>query len=493
MKDLRERTIRGGFARICAQAANFVLRIGSLMVLARLLDPHDFGLIGMVTALTGILNLFRDFGLSTAAVQRATVTEEQISTLFWINILVGAILTVITVALAPAVAAFYHEPRLVAVTAVLALGFLFNAGGVQHEAVLLRQLRFTALAALGIVSLVVSIAVGIGMAISGYRYWSLVGMALAAPIVSTLGMWLIAAWVPGMPRQQIGIRSMIHFGGTVTLNGLVVYVAYNLEKVLLGRYWGADVVGIYGRAYQLSNIPTENLNSSIGSVAFSALSRLQDEPQRLKSYFLKGYSLVLAFTLPITILCGLFANDAIFVLLGPKWRDAAPLFRLLAPTILIFAMINPFAWLLYAMGMVKRSLKIALVIAPLVIAGYVIGLPYGPKGVALGYSAAMLLWLFPHIIWCIHGTMISFRDILQTLNRPLLSGIAAAAPPFILQFLYGPLLSPLPRLLVGVTLFVSTYMLMLLQVMGQKTFYMDLIRGLVRRSSVQDQPLVSVL
>src|SRR5579864_9514000 len=108
MKDLKQRTIRGGAAKFCSQGANFVLRIGSLMILARLLDPKDFGLVGMVTALTGVLNLFRDFGLSAAAVQRASVTDDQISTLFWINILVGAVLTLLLVAAAPLVATFYH-------------------------------------------------------------------------------------------------------------------------------------------------------------------------------------------------------------------------------------------------------------------------------------------------------------------------------------------------------------------------------------------------
>src|SRR5271167_2878081 len=112
MKDLKERTIRGGLARLCAQAANFSLRLGSLMVLARLLGPKDFGLVGMVTAFTGVLSLFRDFGLSSAAVQRTTVTEEQISTLFWINVLVGLLLALVAVAMAPAIAAFYHEPEL---------------------------------------------------------------------------------------------------------------------------------------------------------------------------------------------------------------------------------------------------------------------------------------------------------------------------------------------------------------------------------------------
>src|SRR5215831_11865633 len=122
MQDLKAKTIRGGVARLCAQGANFVLRIGSLVILARLLNPNDFGLVGMVTAFTGLLTLFRDFGLSSAAVQCAIVTEEEISTLFWLNIMLGALLTVIALVMAPAIAAFYHEPQLFGVTAVLAAG-----------------------------------------------------------------------------------------------------------------------------------------------------------------------------------------------------------------------------------------------------------------------------------------------------------------------------------------------------------------------------------
>jgi PST family polysaccharide transporter len=491
MKDLRQRTIRGGFARLCAQAANFLLRAGSLMVLARLLDPKDFGLVGMVTAFTGVLSLFRDFGLSSAAVQHTTVTEEQSSTLFWINLLVGALLGLIAVAMAPIIAAFYHERRLIAVTVVLAAGFLFNAAGVQHSALLQRQLRFTALAVIGVVSLITGTAIAILGAKAGYGYWALVAMTVTLPIVSTTGFWLATAWVPGMPHRRSGIRSMMRFGGTLTLNGLVAYVAYNTEKILIGRFWGADAIGIYGRAYQLVNIPTENLNSAVGEVAFSALSRLQDDPSRLKSYFLKGYSLVLAMTLPMTLACVLFADDVVFVLLGPKWKDAVPIFRLLAPTILTFALINPLGWLLYSLGLVNRSLKIALVFAPSIIAGYVIGLRYGPKGVAFAYSAVMTLWVIPFIAWCVHGTVVSFRDILVTVARPLASGVFAGLLAFGVRVLCGHFLSPLPRLVVEASVLLIAFYGLLLFVAGQKSLYLDLVRGLKGTQSVVEGIAVS--
>jgi PST family polysaccharide transporter len=446
----------------------------------------------MVTAFTGVLGLFRDFGLSTASVQRAHVTEEQISTLFWINALVGVLLAVLVSALAPVIASFYHEPRLVWVAVVLATGFLFNAAGVQHSAILQRELRFTALAVISTVALVVSTVVAICLAELGYGYWALVAMTVALPLINTIGCWITTKWIPGAPRRRVGIRSMMRFGGTITLNGLVVYVAYNLEKVLLGRFWGADAIGIYGRAYQLINIPTDNMNSAVGEVAFSALSRVQDDPSRLRSYFLKGYSLVIGVTLPITLACALFSNDLIFVLLGPKWTGAAAIFRLLAPTILIFAMINPLGWLLLSLGLVGRSLKIALVIAPLVITGYVAGLPYGVKGVALGYSLAMTLWVIPHIVWCVHGTGVSVRDIGLTVSRPLLSGVVAALLAFGVQMFYGQSLRPIARLALGGTVLFSAYLATLLYVMGQKALYLDLIRGFRRRSVVTDEVLASV-
>jgi O-antigen/teichoic acid export membrane protein len=491
VRDLKEKAIRGGFAKVVAQVIILPLRVGSLMILARLLDPRDFGLVGMVTAVTGVFSLFKDFGLSTATVQRATVTEDQVSTLFWINMLVGGILCLLSFASAPLVAMFYREPRLSSVMAALAIGFVFNAAGVQHSVQLQRQMRFTALAAIDIASLFLSICVGIVMALTGFGYWALVATTLVAPLAATVGFWIMTRWIPGRPRRNVGIRSMMRFGGTLTLNGLVVYVAYNLEKVLLGRFWGATTVGLYGRAYQLITIPTDNLNSAVGGVAFSSLSRVQHDPERLKNYFLKGYALVLALTVPVTAACLIMGDDLILVVLGPKWTDAAVIFRLLAPTILIFALINPMAWLLFALGMVGRSLKVALVLAPLVIAGYLIGLPYGPKGVAFGYSAMMTLWVVPHIAWCVHGTVISLKDIARVVSRPLVSSLVGGALAFGALYQFGSAISPLCRLILGGTLLAGGYVAMLLGAMGQKEFFLDLVSGLISRQRAKPESSVA--
>lgn len=485
MNDLKARAVRGGFAKLCGQAANFALRIFSMAILARLLDPADFGLVAMATVVTGIYGLLATAGLSSATVQQATITDEQISTIFWINIAVGMLLTAVCAASAPAIVAFYHEPRLFYVTVAMGAGFVLNAAGVQHSALLQRELRYVALTVVELLSQVGGIVAAICMALAGFGYWALVVAAIVSPAISTACMWLAAGWIPGAPRWGRATLPMLRFGGTITLNWLVVYVAYNLEKVLLGRFWGADALGIYGRAYQLITIPTDNLNAAVGGVAFSALSRLQHDPVRLRNYFLKGYTLVVSLTVPASIFCAVFSNDLILVLLGPKWLEAAVIFRLLAPTVLIFGMINPLSWLLFSVGLQGRSLVIALVIAPLVISAYFVGLPYGPEGVAIAYSSAMTLWVIPHLVWCLHGTAISLSELFLAVSRPFLSGIVAAIVAFDVQAKFEGWGSPLVRLLLEGSVMLSVYCLMLLLVMGQRAFYRDLFAAL-RKSSLPD-------
>ena len=490
MKELKERTLKGALAKISAQGINLFVRVGSLMVLARLLDPKDFGLVAMVTAVTGVFALFRDAGLSMVTIQRPTISREEISTLFWLNMLAGTIVAALSVAIAPLLVTFYHEPRLFWVTVVLASGFLFNAAGAQHSALLQRNMRFTTISAIDIVSQTISALVGIALAMSDFEYWAIVASTIVSPAVSTLGVWSVSPWTPGLPRWGINLGAMIRLGGLATFNSLIMYVAYNLEKVLLGRFWGAESLGLYGRGYQLINIPTDGLNSAGGEVAFSALARLQSEPLRLRDYFLKGYSAIVALTVPLTISCALFANDIILIILGHKWAEVVPIFRLLIPTMLFFALINPLAWLLFSIGMVGKSVRLAMVLAPLVMASYVVGLPYGPTGVAVAYSSVLMLWLIPHIAWCVHGTVICFRDILKAASQPFISGIVAAGCAFAAQFLYGPSLSPFPRLILGGGVLMAVYLWMLLYVMGKKEFYIDLLRTMKGRASVKEKEAI---
>ena len=164
--------------------------------------PEEFGLVGMVTAVTGVLALFKDAGLSMVTVQRVTITDEQISTLFWINMVVGVFLAGLSMMIAPVLVSFFREPRLFWVTVAMGSGFVFNAAATQHQALLQRRMRYFTLAVIEIISLLASIAVGVAMALGGYSYWALVGMAVILPATNAVCVWIASAWVPGRPAQK---------------------------------------------------------------------------------------------------------------------------------------------------------------------------------------------------------------------------------------------------------------------------------------------------
>jgi PST family polysaccharide transporter len=474
--DLKRKAAQGALVSLVCQAGSLGLRTGSMMMLARLLAPSDFGLVGMVTAITGFAGIFKEAGLSDAAVQSATINEDQHSMLFWINVAVGCGLAALCGASAPLVAAFYREPRLLWIMLAVATSFVFTGISVQHRAILLRNMRIRMVATTDFLSLVVSVAVAIGMAVAGFGYWALVAIAVVPSAGNAVAMWLVTAWIPGRPRRRSGSWGMVVYGSTITMNSAIVYFAYNVEKVLLGRFWGAEALGFYGRGYQLINLPTDSLQSTIGSVAFPALARVQNDPKQLRSYFLRIYGIFLSVVMPVTTLCALYSEEMIELFLGPKWHASAIVFRRLTPTILAFAMVNPFSWLMFATGRARRSLNIALVIAPTVILAYALGLNGGPSGVALNYSAAMMLLVIPVIYWSKKGTLITGRDVVQAVMYPAGAVLAAGALTWLLRPWIGTVATPFFRLVVATSVLFSTYLFVLLLVFGQLPAYLRQVR-----------------
>jgi O-antigen/teichoic acid export membrane protein len=477
--DLKRKSVVGGFAAVSAQGAKFVVQTATMMVLARLLSPEDFGLQGMVMVVIGFLGLFRDAGLGMATVQRLEVTHEQTSTLFWINSAFGAILATLCAALAPVLVAFYHEPRLYWIAVVSGAMFLFNGLSAQHSALLQRGMRFVTQAKIDVLSLAVGSGTGVVMALLGCRYWSLVGMALVNSIVGAAAVLLAVRWLPGPPSRRSGIRGMLHFGGLATCNSFVVFLAWNAEKLLLGRFWGADALGLYGRAFQLVTLPVQQLNTAVTGVAFPALSRIQHDAERLARSFLRGYSLLISSTIPITVTCALFAEEIVRVVLGPKWMEATPIFRLLAPVAVVFAVANPFSWLVMSTGRAGRALSISTATTPFVIVGIVLGLSYGPKGVALGYSLAMTLLIIPIAAWSKHGTGITWADLWEATKPPFLSGLLAGAAGLLVKFAICGRLTPMPCLAAGLAVVLGIYAWVLLIVLRQKHVYLDLLHQLL--------------
>jgi O-antigen/teichoic acid export membrane protein len=473
---LKRRVVQGGTAKLCGQAANFVLRLAFLTIMARLLTPEEFGLFAMVTVVTGFYGLFTSAGLSSATIQRVTVTDVQISTLFWVNMLIGAVLCALCLASAPALVAFFHEPRLMWVTAAMAVGFLVNAAGVQHIALLQRDLRYVTLTSIEVLAQVAGMATGIALAVAGFGLWALVVSTLALPAVMTVLAWITTGWIPRRPHRDAEVLSMLRFGGVVTIQSGLHYFAQNIDKVLLGRFRGPDTLGIYGRAYQLVAMPMTQLSAAVGWVAFSALSRIQDDPRRYRSYFVKGYSVVVALVVPILVFAAVFADDIVRVVLGAQWTDVSLIFQLLAPAALVLTVIEgPTFWLLHSLGLVGRSLRITCALTGVTLVACIAGIPHGATGIASAYSIALSLWLVPCLAWCVHGTPVRLSDLLHTTSGPLLGSAVASAVAFVTVSNFS---QPLERLLLGGALMCCGYFAIVWFIFRQGDFYLGLVKDL---------------
>jgi O-antigen/teichoic acid export membrane protein len=389
--NLGGRSARGGAVAITTQGLRFVLTLGATSVLGRLLTPEDYGLIGMVAFVTAFVSIYKDLGLGAATIQQSEITFDQVSTLFWVNVSLSIGVALVTVAISPLVSWFYREPRLTAITLLTAVGFVISGLAVQHEALLRRQMRYFALATINLTSLVIGYIVGIGMAWKGFQYWALVCSQLAVISTGTAVTWIFCRWRPGLPKKDTGVRSMLRFGGNFTGFSTVNFFARNIDNLLIGKFWGAQQLGIYGRAYQLMMLPIEQINEPISSVAIPTLSRLTDDDVAYRRGYLRMLEKVALLTMPGVALMIVTSDWVIAIVLGSKWREVGPLLTILGIAGLIQPLSNTTGWLLITQARTSEMFRLSLMAGPITIASIVAGLPWGAIGVATSYVTGTLI------------------------------------------------------------------------------------------------------
>ena len=424
--NLGRRTARGGVVAIGSQGLKFVFTIGATSIMARLLTPADYGLIGMVAFVTGFVSMYKDLGLSTATIQRSEISSEQISTLFWVNILLSLGIAVLTAAIAPLVAWFYKEPQLTSITMVTAMGFIISGLAVQHEALLRRQMRYFALASIGLASMVMGYAVGIFLAWRGFRFWALVLSQLAVATTTTLLTVIFCRWMPGLPKRNTGVRAMIKFGGNLTGFTTINYFSRNLDNLLIGRVWGAQQLGLYSRAYQLMGLPIEQINEPIGSVAVPSLSRLRESPESYRRAYLRMLEKIALLTMPCVALMIATSDWIIRIVLGPQWTGTTRIFVLLGITGLFQPIANTTGWLLISQGRTNHLLKWGLMSGPLIMGAIVVGLPWGAVGVAASYALARVCIVDPLLYWFVgRSGPVRTSDFYKTIAPFVLAAVCA--------------------------------------------------------------------
>lgn len=423
---LKQRSVRGGAITIFAQGSKFLLQLGSMAILGRLLTPNDYGLIGMVIPIIGFVELFKDLGLSTATIQRDKINHQQVSTLFWINLIVSCSISLVFAALAPLIAWFYKEPRLLGIVLVLSSIFVVSGSSIQHQALLKRKMQFGSIAKIEIISVLLGVLTAIVAAYFGLGYWALVIMPLTKIFVVAIGTWNVCTWRPGLPSRDSQVNSMLAFGGNLTGFNCINYFSRSLDNILIGQYWGAEELGFYSKAYQLVLLPIQQINLPINNVALPLLSRLQTEPQKYARYYYKSVLLIVFLGMPMVAFTFAVTDKLILFVLGEQWLDIVTMFRFLAPAAFMGTFNLADGWVYQSLGRTDRQLRIGLVISTIDIIIFLISVRWGGLGVAAAYGLSRpFIWL-PKLFYCYHNTPLKFSTLAVTLAKPTLASIAAA-------------------------------------------------------------------
>ncbi|MBB3344860.1 PST family polysaccharide transporter [Luteimonas sp. RC10] len=408
-----------------AQVAVILIQMASIVILSRILRPEDFGVIAMILAITAFVGLFRDMGLSTASIQKTDLTREQASALFWFNLLVGGVLMMLVMALAPIIAWFYKRPELTQVCIAISTTFIIASAGAQHAALLQRELRFKPKAIADVCGAVVNLLVSILLALKGMRFWALAWGTVFGALTTTLLYLLLSGFKPVRPQAATGLRQIFGFGANVTAFELLNYFSRNLDSILIGKLWGAEQLGFYSRAYQMMMLPITSLRTPINAVAFPVLSRLQHDQVGFRRYYCRIASLLAFLSMPMMGFLTVKSEQVVEIALGREWIEVAPVFALLGVTGFIQPVASLRGLVLLSLGKSRRYLAWGGINAITVTIAFCIGIRWGNIGIAWAYLIVNYALIYPSLLFIFNQTPLRPRDFFDSIKLPFLASVVA--------------------------------------------------------------------
>ncbi len=448
---LKERAVKSAGITLFAQGIKLALQLGSLAILARLLEPADFGLVAMVTVFTNLALQMMEGGLSMATIQRDQITHAQVSNLFWVNGALGTGLCLLGILISPLVATIYNEPRLTPVMAAMSLTFLIGGLSVQHDAILRRQMRFKAISVIDILSMAAGIIVGISAALAGLQYWALVISPIVMFSTKSILRWLSARWMPSMMSRGSGVRPLLRFGVNLTGANFIGYIATNLTPLAVGYIGDAQSLGLFNRAKMLTSIPSSQMLPPVMNVVQPTLARVASDPVRLRDTITSLMGKLVLGTMFVTLTMAVLADWIVQLFLGPGWDGAVPIFRVLA----VFSLVEPIAGFLavtlVAVGNAKALLHWKAVTLSILIVSIGIGSIWGSFGVVAAYALSGVLIRLPGFLFYASKFLpVTFGEFIKVL---IPSAVCAGGT---VAMMYGlRQIVPIESPIVGIAVFIS--------------------------------------
>lgn len=329
MATLKERTISSIFWSLMEKVGGKGVGVLSTIILARLLTPEDFGLVGMLSVFISVSQGIADGGFNKALIQKEKADNEDYSSVFYINLVVSILMYGVMYLASPWIAEFYNQPLLIEMMRILSFVFIINAFSYVQKSRLQKQMRFRTLMFIHLPSVLVSAGVAIYMAYTGWGVWSLIAQQLVMRFVYAVQIWIYARWRPLLSFNGKKAKGLFSFGSRILLSSIVDTIYLNIYLIVIGKFFPVSTLGYYKNADNLTRIPVNSLSSALKSVTFPSFSTIQNDDKRLKSGYKKTMQQVFFWVCPFMVIAAVLATPLFRFLLTEKWLPAVPYFRIL--------------------------------------------------------------------------------------------------------------------------------------------------------------------
>jgi O-antigen/teichoic acid export membrane protein len=412
---------------IALRGVQFVVGI----VLARLLFPEQFGLIGMLTIFMAVIRAFLDSGFGAALIQKREVTQTDICSIFYFNIVVGIVAAGLLCLAAPWIAAFYKQPVLTPLTRALSLTIVINSFGMIQSTILTKEINFKTKTKVSVIAGVLSGVAGIALAALGFGVWSLVVQQVTASLFTTVGLWSFSPWRPALVFSFDALRGMFGFGSRLLVSSVLNQIFENVYFVVIGKLFSPADLGFFTRAKTLNDLPSQTLSQMVGRVTFPVFSTIQDDRERLKRGLKRAMTTLVLVNFPMMIGLAIIARPLVLMLLTEKWAPSITYLQLLCVAGLLFPLHLMNLNMLQALGRSDLFLRLEIIKKVMITINIAVTWRWGISAIIYGMIVTSLIAYYLNSYY--NGALISYPireqalDLFPYLIVSLLMGSAVYA------------------------------------------------------------------
>lgn len=364
-------------------------------ILSRLLTPAEYGLLGMIAVATGFLQVFKEMGLGSSVVQKQGITTAEQSSIFWLNVAVGLILTLLLLITAPWIARFFNEPQLTILIRVISFNFVIGSMAIVPDALIQKAIDFKSFFLRNLGTVILGGLFGIWLAYRGYGVWALIGQSLITTVTGLVISFRMVQWRPQLFFKWNLLKRHLYYSLPILGDSSINYWTRNIDNLLVGKILGSTSLGIYNRAYSLMLLPIKQISSTLSRVMFPSFALIQNEKNLMWEQYLKVVSSIAMLSFPLMATLGIYARECILIVYGGQWLEVVPLFRILCFLGAIQSIATLAGTVYYSTGKTVLLFKVGIITKTLMISGIVTGLYVGNlKGMVWGYSITSTIAFF---------------------------------------------------------------------------------------------------